>query len=136
MISALQEAWSYLANDLFLDGFLALLVASLVLPPLGTVLALRRMPFVTIAVPALAVYGPELFGTHDRSRANALIVTVGVAGSAIGLFGVGVLSDAWGNLGAPLAVAGIAPVIVAGLVLTRFPETAGLDLEQLNPEDA
>lgn len=89
-----------------------------------------------IAVPALAVYGPELFGTHDRSRANALIVTVGVAGSAIGLFGVGVLSDAWGNLGAPLAVAGIAPVIVAGLVLTRFPETAGLDLEQLNPEDA
>ena len=89
-----------------------------------------------IAVPALAVYGPELFGTHDRSRANALIVTVGVAGSVIGLFGVGVLSDAWGNLGAPLAVAGIAPVIVAGLVLTRFPETAGLDLEQLNPEDA
>ena len=57
MISALQESWSYLANDLFLDGFLALLVASLVLPPLGTVLALRRMPFVTIAVPALAGAG-------------------------------------------------------------------------------
>ena len=57
MISAIQEAWGYLANDLFLDGFLALLVASMVLPPLGTVLALRRMPFVTIAVPALAGAG-------------------------------------------------------------------------------
>ena len=87
-----------------------------------------------IAVPALAVYGPELFGTHDRSRANALIVNVGVAGSVIGLFGVGV--RCLGELGKLLAVAGIAPVIVAGLVLTRFPETAGLDLEQLNPEDA
>ncbi len=89
-----------------------------------------------IAVPALAVYGPELFGTHDRSRANALIVTVGVVGSAIGLFGVGALSDAWGNLGGPIALVGVAPIIVAGLVLTRFPETAGLDLEELNPEDA
>ena len=38
-----------------------------------------------IAVPAMAVYGPELFGTHDRGRANALIVTAGVIGSAIGL---------------------------------------------------
>ena len=89
-----------------------------------------------IAVPAMAVYGPELFGTHDRGRANALIVTAGVAGSAIGLVTVGVLSDVWGNLGAPIALIGIAPLVVAALVLTRFPETAGLDLEELNPEDA
>ncbi|MEM9465991.1 MAG: MFS transporter [Actinomycetota bacterium] len=89
-----------------------------------------------IAVPAMAVYGPELFGTHNRSRANALIVTVGVVGSAVGLVSVGWLSDRWGNLGAPIALMGLGPVLVAGLVLLRFPETAGLDLEELNPEDA
>ena len=48
-----------------------------------------------VGVPAMAVYGPELFGTHDRGRANALIVTAGVVGSAIGLVSVGWLSDRW-----------------------------------------
>ena len=88
-----------------------------------------------IAVPAMAVYGPELFGTHNRSRANALIVTVGVVGSAVGLVAVGALSDLWDNLGALIALMGLGPLIVAALVLLRFPETAGLDLEELNPED-
>ena len=32
----------------------------------------------------------------------------------------------------PLAL----PVIVAGLVRFRYPETAGLELEEINPEDA
>ena len=89
-----------------------------------------------IAVPALAVYGPELFGTHNRGQANGLLITTGVAGSGLGLVTVGYLSDLWGNLGAPIALMGIAPMIVVVLVLTRFPETAGLDLEELNPEDA
>ena len=88
-----------------------------------------------IAVPAMAVYGPELFGTHNRSRANASIVTIGVIGSAVGLVCVGVLSDLWGNLAAPIALVGVGPLVVAGLVLLRFPETAGIDLEELNPED-
>jgi MFS family permease len=89
-----------------------------------------------IAVPAMAVYGPELFGTHDRSRANALVVTIGVAGSALGLVMVGTLADRVGNLGVPIAVTALGPLLVAGLVLLRFPETSGLDLEELNPEDA
>ena len=59
-----------------------------------------------------------------------------MAGSGLGLVAVGYLSDLWGNLGAPIALMGIAPMIVVVLVLTRFPETAGLDLEELNPEDA
>ena len=89
-----------------------------------------------IAVPAMAVYGPELFGTHNRSQANALIVTIGVLGSAIGLVMVGALSDIWGNLATPVALTGLGPLAVAVLILVRFPETAGLDLEELNPEDA
>lgn len=89
-----------------------------------------------IAVPAMAVYGPELFGTHNRSQANALIVMIGVLGSAVGLVAVGALSDVWGNLAAPIALTGLGPLAVAVLIVLRFPETAGLDLEQLNPEDA
>ncbi|GJM39100.1 MAG: hypothetical protein DHS20C19_24670 [Acidimicrobiales bacterium] len=88
-----------------------------------------------IAVPALAVYGPELFGTHDRGRANGVIVTVGVLGSAVGLVFVGQLSDRWGEIGPALALLSAGPLIVAWLVLRHYPETAGMELEEINPED-
>ena len=89
-----------------------------------------------LTVPALAVYGPELFGTHDRGRANGLIVTLGVTGSATGLLTAGWLSDQLGGrLGPALALLAVGPLIVAALVLLKFPETAGLELEDLNPQD-
>jgi MFS family permease len=88
-----------------------------------------------IAVPALAVYGPELFGTHDRGRANGIIVTLGVAGSAIGLIFVGQVSERMGEIGPAVAILAAGPLIVAWLVLRRYPETAGLELEEINPED-
>ena len=89
-----------------------------------------------VAVPALAVYGPELFGTHRRGRANGVIVTVGVVGSALGLIVAGWLSDALdGRLGPALALLAVGPLIVAVLVLWKYPETAGQELEDLNPED-
>ena len=89
-----------------------------------------------LTVPALAVYGPELFGTHDRGRANGLVLTLGVMGSAAGLLTAGWLSDQLGGrLGPALALMAAGPLIVAALVLLKFPETAGLELEDLNPED-
>lgn len=89
------------------------------------------------AVPALAVYGPELFGTHDRGRANGLVVTIGVIGSAVGLVTAGFISDRLGGeLGPALALLAIGPLSVAVLVRLRYPETAGLELEEINPEDA
>ena len=89
-----------------------------------------------VAVPALAVYGPELFGTYRRGRANGLIVTVGVAGSALGLVVAGWLSDSLdGRLGPALALLAAGPLAVAVLVLWKYPETAGQELEDLNPED-
>lgn len=89
-----------------------------------------------LTVPALAVYGPELFGTHDRGRANGLVLTLGVMGSAAGLLTAGWLSDQLGGrLGPALALLTAGPLIVAALVLLKFPETAGLELEDLNPED-
>lgn len=56
MIENLLEAWN-LSTGLFLDGFLSLLGAAFVLPALGTLLVLRRLPFVAVAVPALAGTG-------------------------------------------------------------------------------
>ncbi len=108
----------------FFDG-IALWTATL----LGGVLG-------ALAVPALAVYGPELFGTHNRGRTNGAIVTLGVLGSALGLFFVGELSDRVSEVGPAIAILAVGPLIVAWLILVRFPETAGLELEEINPEDA
>ena len=108
----------------FLEG-LALWSATL----LGGVLG-------ALAVPALAVYGPELFGTHNRGRTNGAIVTLAVIGSALGLLFVGEISDRVSAVGPAIAILTAGPLLVACLILVRFPETAGLELEQINPEDA
>ena len=85
---------------------------------------------------ALGVYGPELFSTRNRARANGLVVTLGVAGSATGLLLVGMLSDRFGSYGPAFTVVAIGPVLAAVLVLGWFPETARVELETLNPGDA
>ncbi|MEM7167993.1 MAG: metal ABC transporter permease [Planctomycetota bacterium] len=59
MTGSLMETWE-LSTTLFRDGFVSLVVASAILPPLGTLLLLRRMPFVAVAVPALAGAGVAL----------------------------------------------------------------------------
>ncbi len=84
---------------------------------------------------ALGVYGPELFSTTHRARANGIIVTLGVLGSATGLIVVGRLADSLGNYGHAMAVVGVGPLLAAVLVLARFPETARVELETLNPDD-
>jgi hypothetical protein len=56
-------------------------------------------------------------------------------GSVAGLVATGVLADRIGGIGHALALLAIGPAIVAVLVVTAFPETAHVDLEDLNPED-
>jgi MFS family permease len=86
-------------------------------------------------VPALGVYGPELFPTNLRGRANSVLVLFSVAGAASGLWLAGQLSDRWGSLGPAIAVLAIGPVILAALVILFYPETAHRELEDINPED-
>ncbi len=87
------------------------------------------------AVPALGVYGPELFATSSRGRANGLVSVLGVAGSALGLIVVGTLSDRWGGIGEVMPLVAIGPAILTVLILVAYPETAHLELEDINPED-
>jgi MFS family permease len=86
-------------------------------------------------VPALGVYGPELFPTSLRGRANGIIAILGVAGSVIGLLVAGVLSDRWDSLGPALGILSVGPLLMAVLVLVAYPETAHRELEDINPED-
>lgn len=86
-------------------------------------------------VPALGVYGPELFPTHLRGKANSAITLMSVMGAAIGLLVAGALSDSWGGFGPPMALLAIGPAILAVMVLTLYPETAHQELEDINPDD-
>ena len=86
-------------------------------------------------IPSLSVYLPELFPTALRGKANGVISTVAVMGSAVGLITVGILADRWGRVGPGLALMCVGPLLVAALVLLKFPETAHMELEDLNPQD-
>jgi putative MFS transporter len=91
--------------------------------------------FAAALVPALSVYGPELFPTSLRGRANGIINTVATIGSVIGLVLAGFLIDELGSFGLALGLLAIGPLIMAVVVLAFFPETARRELEDLNPED-
>jgi MFS family permease len=88
-----------------------------------------------LTVGPLGVYGPELFTTRARGRANGLVTVAGVVGSVVGLTIAGWFGDRWG-LGRALALLALGPILLAVLVLRWFPETAHVELETLNPEDA
>ena len=89
-----------------------------------------------LVIPTLVVYGPELFPTRLRGRANGMITLSGVCGSVIGLVTVGQLSERFDRFGPAMAIVALGPLVVAALVVTKYPETAQRELEELNPLDA
>lgn len=86
-------------------------------------------------VPALGVYGPELFPTSLRGRASGVISGVGRVGSVLGLIVIAVFVGSSQHLAPLMAVLAIGPALVVLLVLAAYPETAHRELEELNPED-
>jgi MFS family permease len=86
-------------------------------------------------IPALGVYAPELFPTSLRGWAHGLVTGTGRIGSVIGLVVAGVLADKMDRVGPAIAILSIGPLIVAVMILVAFPETARMELEDLNPED-
>jgi MFS family permease len=85
--------------------------------------------------PALGVYGPELFPTSLRGKVGGLLSVAALVGSAVGLIIGGIAADTPGGLSSALIPLAAGPLIVAVLVLLLYPETAGRELEDLNPED-
>ena len=86
-------------------------------------------------VPAITVYGPELFPTSLRGRANGIVSMSAMGGSVVGLVAAGRLEESLGSFGRTMSLLAIAPVLMAVLVLAFFPETARRELEDINPED-
>jgi MFS family permease len=86
-------------------------------------------------VPAIAVYGPELFPTSLRGRANGIVSMTAMGGSVVGLVAAGRLEEGLGSFGRTMSLLAVAPVLMALVVLLFFPETARRELEEINPED-
>lgn len=88
-----------------------------------------------LAYPAMAVYRGELFPTHQRGLAGGLIMTASLVGGSIGLIGAGRAVDAGMSYGSVMLVLAVLPFLASIIVWTRYPETAHLTLEQINPAD-
>lgn len=91
--------------------------------------------FAAALVPTITVYGPELFPTSLRGRANGIVSLTAMGGSVLGLVAAGRLHDSVGSFGSALALLAVAPLLMAAVVVAFFPETARRELEDLNPED-
>lgn len=87
------------------------------------------------AVPALGVYGPELFPTGARGAANGILSAAARVGSVLGLLLTGFMVDRIGYARSFTYLA-VGPLLLAILILVAYPETAHRELEDLNPEDA
>jgi len=85
--------------------------------------------------PSVLVYGPELFPTSLRGRANGIISITAMVGSIIGLVVASRLADDYGSYAIAMATVAAGPLLMGALILLRFPETARQELEDLNPED-
>ena len=89
-----------------------------------------------ISYPAMAVFRSELFPTAHRNMASILIMVASLIGGSIGLVVAGFLLDNGMSYGRVMLTFALGPVLVALLVAFKYPETAHLELEDINPEDA
>ena len=88
-----------------------------------------------IAYPAIAVYRAELFPTGNRGRAAGLLTAAALLGGIAGIQLVGRLLDRGHSYTTVIGLVSLGQLVVILMVLTRFPETAHRELEELNPED-
>lgn len=88
-----------------------------------------------MAFPAYAVYRAELFPTGNRGVANGLVTATALIAGSLGIVLIGLLHDRGIGFGTLIAFAGIGQLVAAFLAWRWYPETAHLELEQINPDD-
>jgi len=88
-----------------------------------------------MAYPAFAVYRAELFPTGNRGTANGLVTATALLSGSVGILIVGHLRDRGASFGALMAAMGVGQLVAAYIAVRHYPETAHLELEQLNPGD-
>jgi MFS family permease len=88
------------------------------------------------AYPAFIVYRTELFPTGSRGLTNGFIVALSLAASSAALFVVGKLVLRGWPYGRVMLLMGVGQLIAVIVAYLAYPETAHLELEQINPQDA
>ena len=88
-----------------------------------------------MAYPAFAVYRAELFPTGNRGTANGLVTATALLSGSVGILIVGFFRDRGVGFGSLLAAMGVGQLVAAYIAVRHYPETAHLELEQLNPGD-
>ncbi len=88
-----------------------------------------------MAYPAFAVYRAELFPTGNRGTANGLVTATALLSGSVGILIVGHLRDRGASFGILMATMGIGQLVATYIAVRHYPETAHLELEQLNPGD-
>jgi MFS family permease len=89
----------------------------------------------SLAHSAFAVYRTELFPTGNRGRANGIVITIELLSGSIGILIVGFARDHGYSFGQAIGAVAIGQLLATYLAYRYYPETAHLELEQLNPED-
>jgi hypothetical protein len=86
------------------------------------------------AWPTGSAFGVELFPTALRALGSSAANLAMVIGQAASFVLAAPLIGAVGDLSRAALVLAIGPLIAAVLIATTFPETAGAELEAINPE--
>ena len=124
-----------LAAITFPLGAIVLSIAFRVSGPAMWIATLVGGMCLALAYPAMAVYRGELFPTLHRSFASSVIMTSSLLGGSVGLIGAGVFLGNETSYGNVMSLLAIGPVIAGLLIIATYPESAHLELEELNPQD-
>ncbi|MCC7078809.1 MAG: MFS transporter [Acidimicrobiia bacterium] len=87
------------------------------------------------AAPAYGAVSNEMFPTEVRGTAQGGSLLLGVLGSILGLFFVGLVRGAAGSIGTAIALTDIAPLVVVLFVYGRLPESRGRALDDISPTE-
>lgn len=94
-----------------------------------------RLFFDTAGATILTAYSAELFPTSHRSAAASATTVAGTTGAALGLYLEGLLYAATGSHWSAIRLLMAFSMAGAAVMYLTFPETAGMELEEIAPED-